>query len=98
MDAPLRGPREVSKSAVFYAVQGTEHERRRRPETRGRKPALTEAQAGRGLLCSWPFGFRAVKKRMAPAESPDAPSDATADAVEPVNGSLEGENAEGETD
>ena len=64
MDAPLRGPREVGKTTVHDAIQLTEHERRRRPETRGRKPALTEAQAGRGLLCSWPFGFRAVKKRL----------------------------------
>ena len=61
---PLRGPREVSKPAVHYAIKGTENDRKRRPETRGRKPALTEAQAGRGLLCSWPFGFRAVKKRL----------------------------------
>ena len=45
----LRGPGEVSRSGLYYALKKTEKERSKAPESRGRKPALTEAQAGRGL-------------------------------------------------
>ena len=40
---------EVSPAGLWKALKTTEKDREKIGETRGRKPALTEAQAGRGL-------------------------------------------------
>ena len=40
---------EVSPSGLWQALKTTEKNREKIGEMRGRKPALTEAQAGRGL-------------------------------------------------